>query len=101
VKSNNHNYGKPVPGNLRVADFFGQSVGVGDQVAFMLGCGRRGRREMTQGYVLRVSPKTITVRYGSAWRAGSTAWYETVVRLDFVKVPPAFINPALVPDDAS
>ncbi len=73
-------------------DFFGQPVNVGDQVAFMLGCGPRNRREMTQGTVTKVLPSGINVRY-NRWR--SRDWSETLIKLDFIRVPDAYKNPRL------
>lgn len=74
-------------------DFLGQPVKPGDQVVFMLGRGRRGRRAMTQGYVLKVGPQTITVRY-AAYKGRLD---DTMVRLDFARVPDHLCNPNLVP----
>lgn len=74
-----------------VDDFLGQPVRVGDQVVFMLGGFRHGRREMTQGKVLRIGKGTITVRY---FRVGTGA-VQAVVKLDFVRVPDNLKNPRL------
>jgi hypothetical protein len=76
------------------ADFFGQVVKVGDQVAFMLNAGgRRVRRQLTQGRVVRMTPRSIVVAHAHRHVRGELV--ETVCKLEFIRVPDGFRNPAL------
>lgn len=78
------------------ADFFGQPVKAGDQVAFMLNAGgRRVRRELTQGLVVRILPSGIVVRHGDRWDRAGTKLVETLCKLEFIRVPDAYRNPEL------
>lgn len=76
------------------ADFFGQVTKVGDQVAFMLNAGgRRVRRELTQGLVVRMVPSGIVVRHVAHWdRTAHNKLVETLCKLEFVRVPDGFRN---------
>lgn len=76
------------------ADFFGQPTKAGDQVAFMLNVGgRRCRRELTQGLVVRMVPSGLIIRHATHYQKDQLT--ETLCKLEFVRVPDAFRNPAL------
>jgi hypothetical protein len=78
------------------ADFFGQPVKAGDQVAFMLNAGgRRVRRELTQGLVVRMVASGIVVRHVAHWDRTNARLVETLCKLEFIRVPDDFRNPAL------
>lgn len=72
---------------MKCWDFYLRPVEPGAQVVFMLNTGgRRCRRELTRGTVLRITPAGYPViQHASRWHTDKTM--ETICKLDLILVP--------------